>query len=210
MAKKKEDKPFNEDLLLFAPKSSRGLKFDYPELSQIAVLKDLRPQEILFVWYYACKSSPFYNSSMPEADIIKRCIDESGIYIGEGTKRANFLAGIFPDSIKEAIPIMNNFEPNLRIILKKDAIQAILDIRKMTSLDLDSDGNNPQFETKDGDIDFNKKKTYMSMYEKREEMIPVLLKKAEYGLIDSKESKLENKNLSNSGRTYAEEYHENH
>lgn len=210
MAKKQETQEIKEHLLLFAPKSARGLKFDYPELASIPVLKDLRPAEILFVWYYACKSSPYYDSKSNESEIIKKCMDASGLYVGDGPKNANFLAGNFPDNIKEAIPIMNNFEPNLRILLKLDAIEAILDLRKMTSLKLDVDGNNAQFLTKDGDVDFNKKKTYMSMYEKREEMIPILLKKAEYGLVDSKESKTENKNISSSGKTFAEEYHENH
>lgn len=209
---KKIDKPeeIKEHLLLFAPKSLRGLKFDYPELAQIPVLKDLRPAEILFVWYYACKSSPYYNWKGNEQDVIKKCMDAAGLYVGDGPKNANFLSGNFPYNIKESIPIMNNFEPNLRILLKQDAAEAILDLRKMTSLQLDGDGNHDQFLNKDKEVDFNKKKVYMSMYEKREEMIPILLKKAEYGLVDSKESKAESKNMSSSGKTYAEEYHENH
>ena len=103
---------------------------------------------------------------------------------------------------------MNNYEPNLRMLLKIDAAEAIMSLRKLTSLNLDNDGNHQQFLTKDGDVDFNKKKTYMSMYEKREEMLPRLMAKAEFGLTDTKDSKAENKNISDSGKTFAEEYHE--
>ena len=136
------------------------------------------------------------------------CIEHAELNLSDGVKRANFMSGIFPDNIKEAIPIMNSYEPNIRMMLKIEAAKDILDIKKLTSLELDDDGNNSQFYNKDSEVDFTKKKHYMAMIEKKDEMLPKLMAKSELGLIQTKESKTENKALSVSGKTYAEEYHE--
>lgn len=206
----KQEKPTNPrpEYMLFAPKSDRGLRFDYPELAAVPQFKNLRKGEFLFVWCYACKSSPYYDLNLPEQEIIRMCIEHAELNLSDGVKRANFMSGMFPDNIKEAIPIMNSYEPNIRMLLKIEAAKDILDIKKLTSLELDDQGNHMQFYNKDSEVDFTKKKHYMAMIEKKDEMLPKLMAKSELGLIQTKESKTDNKALSASGKTYATEYHE--
>lgn len=196
------------EYMLFAPKSDRGLRFDYPELAAVPQFKSLRKGEFLFVWCYACKSSPYYDLKLTDQEIIKMCAEHAELNLTDGVKKANFMSGIFPDNIREAIPIMNSYEPNIRMLLKIEAAKDILDIKKLTSLQLDDEGNNSQFYNVAGEVDFTKKKNYMLMIEKKDEMLPKLMSKSELGLIQTKESKIENKAISSSGKTYAEEYHE--
>jgi hypothetical protein len=49
-----------KDYVLFAPKSSRGLKADYPELDKADEFRGIGKYDMLFIWAWACMSSPFY------------------------------------------------------------------------------------------------------------------------------------------------------
>jgi len=195
---------------LFAPKSARGLRIDYPELNNVKEFESLRPAEILFVWNYGCKSSPYFNIDMDERELIKRCMEASNFIISDPTKKAEFLEGKFPDKIKASVPVMNSFEPSLRVIAKIEAAKRISDIRKLTSLELDNDGNHVSFHTKDGDIDFNKRMNYMKQILLADDEMPKLVSKAEqgFGLTEKKDSLKVEKHLGESGKTFAEEYHD--
>lgn len=64
-----------KDYVLFAPKSDRGLKYDYPELDD----KDRSPEfvgigkyDMLFIWAWGCASSPFVSMD-PREDKLRLC-----------------------------------------------------------------------------------------------------------------------------------------
>lgn len=200
-----KNKEPREELLLFAPKSDRGLRIDYPELSGIKEFESLRKNEMLFVWYYGCKSSPYFNLDWKETDIIKKCVEKSQLNVNK-----EFLEGKFPDKIKSAVLVMNRFEPALRIIARQEAAKTLLDNRKLTSLILDNEGNNIQFQSKEGDVDFMKKKHYQKMLSDASADLPVLIQRAEqgFGLTEKSKSKVEDKNLDDGGKSFAETYHE--
>lgn len=43
---------------MFMPNDRNDLLTDYPELQKVPSLRAIKPKEVLFVWYYACKASP--------------------------------------------------------------------------------------------------------------------------------------------------------
>jgi hypothetical protein len=205
-AKKPEDSIY----MLFAPKSSRGLRVDYPELSEYEEFKSLRPAELFFVWLYACKSSPYFNLETSERNIIEKCVDKCKIRFDDKGKRENFLSGKFGERISAAIPVMNSFEPSARIMAKKLAFKHLKNIKMLTSLVLEEEGVHPQFENAGGDQSFTKKSTYMKMVLDANKELPGLIAKAEKGFsIVKKEKKTGDKSRTSTGDTFAEDFHNN-
>lgn len=205
--KKKEQSA--EELLLFAPKSERGLRIDYPELRNYKEF-DIRPKELLFVWYYACKSSPYFNLDIPEKEIVKKCIEASGLYFSDPVKKTEFLEGRFPDKIKLAVQTMNSFEPSARIKAKLDAARNYSNYMKLTKLELDEDGNNVQFLNKDNEIDFNKKAKYQGMLEDSIEHSIKLVSiiEASNSLTERSKTNIEDKNMDADGRSFGDSFHD--
>ncbi|MHA1974621.1 MAG: hypothetical protein ACTSW1_16595 [Candidatus Hodarchaeales archaeon] len=211
--------------MLFAPKSARGLRVDYPELGKYEELKALRAKELLFVWYYACKSSPLFNYDGPKKNLIERCIKASNLRIDDPAKLAKFEVGNFPAKIQAGIDVMFNFEPAARIVAKLEALKDIEDLKKMTSLKLDPNGNHPEFyvkgtiprgkENEEGgtdympEIDMSKKQKYMDMVIKKNEKLGDMISKAEkgWGVVRSDKTNID-KNRDETGVSYAESFHE--
>jgi len=197
--------------MLFMPKSVRGLKIDYPELNDYEELKALDRKSLWFVWLYACKSSPYFDiDKKSEREIVELCVNTCGMRFDDPAKREKFLDRNFPEKIQAAIPIMNSFEPSVRMLAKLSAIRSLENVKKMTSLTLDEHGNHVQFLDKDGNIDFNKKKQYMSMVMDKEKKIGEIIQKAEQGYGLSIAKKGGNKNLDDNGWTFLETFHQNH
>ena len=199
----------DETYLLFAPKSARGLKVDYPELSEFEEFKSLRAWELLFVWYYACKSSPYFNLDWKERDVIKKCTEAAKYRFDDEAKKEKFMSGNFPAKIETAIKQMQLFEPDARIQAKLLAQKMIEDIKKMTSLELDERGAHPNFMNKDGDdLDIGKQQKYMDMLLKAQDKLGDMIAKAERGWGVTKKNKTAiDKNKEDSGDTFAESFH---
>lgn len=196
--------------LLFAPKSDRGLRVDYPELSRYDELKGLGRRELLFVWYYACKSSPYFNMDVKDPRlVVEKCLEASGLIFQDETKKAKFLARDFPEKISAAIKVMSSFEPSVRILAKLKAVKAIATLERLTNLKLDEDGNHSSFKNKDGQVSFTSRKQYQDAVIAAQEKMDALIEKAEQGygitIIDSSA----NKNIDDNGLSFAESYHEN-
>jgi hypothetical protein len=202
--------PDDSVYMLFAPKSSRGLRVDYPELSEYEEFKNLRPNELYFVWLYGCKSSPYFDSNLPERQIIEMCAKRAHLRFDDDGKRKNFLSGNFGEKIHAAIPVMNAFEPSARILAKKLAFKHLSDIKRMTSLKLDPQGNNEQFHNVSGEISFQKKAAYMKMLLDANKELPGLIAKSERGFdVVEKKKKSGDKSRTGTGDTFAEDYHNN-
>lgn len=199
-----------EIYLMFAPLSGRGLKVDYPELSEYEELAVLRMNELLFVWYYACKTSPYFNDDKSsEREIVEKCLEASKLRFDDPAQKERYLSLNFPEKIQAAITVMNSFEPSVRILAKLSAVKAMNDVKKMVSIKLDENGNHPQFLNKDGEIDSQKKKNHMSMILTSQKEMADLIARSErgYGITSKKASG--NKNLDEAGYTFMESYHEN-
>lgn len=107
------------DLVLFAPKSTRGLKVDYPELADKKLypeFADLSKHEMIFVWAWACKTSPFESLDVDRADKLDLCLsyaymDREDMHIVKMEEWAKH----FPSNIEKAIGKMRAFNLTARI-----------------------------------------------------------------------------------------------
>jgi hypothetical protein len=199
-----------EIYLLFAPKSNRSLRFDYPELADYSEFKALNKLDLLFVWYYACRSSPYFNDDSRERVIIEKCARAAGLVFNEEDKKEKFFSGNFSDKIQAAINVMLKFEPSARIIARAQAMKNYNDIMKMTSLKLTDTGDHPSFLDKDGNIKVTDKKAYMSMVFDANQKTGDMLAKIEQGFgITQKSKTIIDKNKTGEGETFAEAFHNN-
>lgn len=200
-----------ERYLLFAPKSARGLRVDYPELNEYKEFQGLRPKEILFVWWYACRSSPYFNMDYnSEREIVEMCLDRVNFYFDDPAKKEKYLSQNFPEKISAAISMMRTFQPSVREMARKSAVRSLHNIRKLTSLELDEDGNHPLFRNKDDEWDFKKRNDYMKMIISKEEKIDAIIEKAEQGFGLMKLTAEQSKDLDDGDLTFLESYWENH
>ena len=104
-------------LSMFYPKTRKGLSVDYPELSKVAAFKNLNKHQLLFVWYYACKASPFYREEDYSVKAEQSLIESHGVKAAEGLM-GKFKSGSFPEVIRVAIAEMSKFEVGPRIQAK--------------------------------------------------------------------------------------------
>ena len=195
--------------LLFAPKSRRGLRVDYPELAEYEEFKNIRAKELLFVWYYACKSSPFFNLDIRKRDLIQKCVDVCDLLFDDEARKEKFLSGNFPEKIQSANKQMEIFEPAARIEAKQMAIKMIADIKSMVSLPLDENGVHPSFLDKSGELDLAKKNAHMNMVFKANDRLGDMIRTAEKGFgVTERKKTIIDKNREASGETFAESYHD--
>jgi hypothetical protein len=150
---------------IFRPDSKRRILQDYPELALKKVFQKLSPDELIFVWYYACEASPYFDVDS-DRERTEKCLKEAfsrpgGGYIISKAIVEDYFSGKFPLKIKEANSEMIKYRIGPRVralqILEKgiSKIEAILDV------DADDD---KQFKSKDGTVDFAKKKAYVDTF----------------------------------------------
>jgi hypothetical protein len=104
----------SKDLVLFAPKNSADLRTQYPELNEYPELKELNSLEMLYVWAFACQTSPFLE--LPESERIAAAA--AWAWPGESTiatRTRDMQAGNVPGHIKVAIRRMKSFNATARI-----------------------------------------------------------------------------------------------
>jgi len=180
-----------QQFLIFFPNSKRQLSLDYPELYENEDFRKLNRNEQLFVWYYACKASPYHDLD----DIDERlnlCIFASfGSKIDKNIK-AKYMAEKFPEKIQKGLDFMSKFEPSLRIRAKILTDKMLINIEKLIDVDVD---DADEFKNKDGEMDWSKKKAYIDSCEKATKMLPELIRQAEesYGVRSVMRQKVEGK-----------------
>ena len=105
-----------KDYVLFAPKSKRGLKFDYPELSdkdKCPEFVGIRDAHMLFVWAWSCASSPFLTIEPKEKKIELCCRYAYPIDQWERKKREFTLR--FPEDVSRGIEKMSRYNLAARV-----------------------------------------------------------------------------------------------
>jgi DNA-directed RNA polymerase beta' subunit len=172
--------------ILFKPKEGK-LKQMYPELNSNKKFKDLSGEELLFVWYYACKSSPI-DPSLPDALRANTAAAES--IKRDKAKREKFSNLDFPERIKEAIEEMEKYNPDVRMVAKRIIQNSFNMLEKMSNTSID------QFETVEDDgkgnsikkIDWSGRKQFVDTVAKIADTMPALIAQMEqgYGIVDEK------------------------
>ena len=61
---------------LFRPKTSQGLKYDYPEIFKQKEFVSLTNKEVLMVWYFACEGSPYNGKEISDKQKIKEILKD--------------------------------------------------------------------------------------------------------------------------------------
>lgn len=170
---------------LFKPTSSRGLKFDYPELSTISEFQSISSSDLLFVWYFACETSPFVVNIEEESKRVKEAVKMA--YKGtnlDGQKKKKLENLNFSDKLNDAIKKMSSFRVGPRV-RGKMMIEKIMETYE-DIVDVDTDA---YFKNKDGDVDFSKKKAYVDATSTISKNMSVLISQLESGFgVSEKES----------------------
>jgi len=112
-----------KDYVVFAPKGERDLRRDYPELWEYPALTKLaNPSEILFVWWYSCRSSPVID--FPDEKRFRLAVEKSFKGARAEEVKARYApsgqAPLLPEEWKAAVKIMNGFNPFMRIGMAVD------------------------------------------------------------------------------------------
>ena len=97
-----------KNYLLFAPRKGRDLKTEYSELNQTEQFKRLSKDEMLFVWYMACVSSPF--AEFKDEEKLDTVIDLSFPKKFRDAKRTEYQGCTFPTHIREALVKMRSYD----------------------------------------------------------------------------------------------------
>jgi hypothetical protein len=191
---------------IFKPKSSRGMFLDYPGLRKIGAFSNLSPDEMLFVWYYGCESSPCVNLE-PERTRIEESLNNSMLRDGKRMSKEQkdrLLQGEFSAKITLAIEYMQKFKVGPRIRAKMMVEKGFENLEKI--LDIDA-GNSANFLNKDGEIDFTKKKAYVDTLAKATDILPKVIDQLEGGFNVSKDKSDVDEAFN--GEKIIENYHEN-
>lgn len=162
---------------IFHPKGKTRIVYDYPELQQFDSLKSLsNSNDFVFVWYYACKASPYYESKN-QVSKVQCCIKKAyGKKLTEG-KRNQLISGDFPEDIRKAIRDVESFEPGARIRAKIMAEETLAKLEAIVMEDVSPS----DFLKDDGTIDYTAKKAYAATLISINKDIPELISQIERG-----------------------------
>lgn len=103
-------------LMLFAPKTTRDLRAQYPKLGEYSQFRSskLGTGDMLFVWWMRCASSPYYDE--PDEAKLDACIDMAYPTPQQReSKRKEFEHMRFPDEIKAAMQKMSEFNLSVEV-----------------------------------------------------------------------------------------------
>lgn len=101
--------------VLFAPQDSRSLTQQFPELRDYKELKDLNPQDLMFVYLFRCATSPF--SEIPDKEKLGMCVRYA--YKSESVQESKMEEWSdlrFKGTMKAAFEVMKKFNATARIL----------------------------------------------------------------------------------------------
>jgi len=162
-------------LSMFYPKSKQGLLNDYPELKKIDVFKKVNKSELLFVWFYACKASPFAGEELDRVRIEKSVLEAFGQRTADKL-RGSYIAGNYSEKIRNAINEMRKFEFGPRVRAKMMIEKIMGNYESLVDIDPET-----EFKDKDQEEDWTKKKAYIDSCAKISSVLPTLINQAEGG-----------------------------
>lgn len=163
--------------ILFAP-GDEPLKVLYPILKTFEELNRINDAELLFVWYYACKSSPIYGVKESDKPLQAMKLVPDFIKNLKEEDYEKYVNGEFPAYVTEAIRVMKEFIPEIRHKVKTYTDRILAYIDHVTTMDIEK-------YTEVGDI-----KSFMDMQMNIGKNLASIVNNAEhgYGFKKSKES----------------------
>ena len=163
---------------IFYPNSSRDLAMDYPELYENENFRKLNRAEKLFVWYWGCRASPFWDLEDVD-ERLDKCIHHSFGSTLDHVAKQRFMSGNFSEKIDKAIIFMNKFQLSPRVRASKLTEKILKNIEKLIDVEISEDSE--EFKNKDGEADWSKKKAYIDSCEKATKILPDLIRQVEEG-----------------------------
>lgn len=192
---------------VFMPKSSRSIFVDYPELRKIKAFSSLNNDEMLFVWYYACESSPFFKIAS-DRDRVRKALENSFLKSGRSrisvSDEEQFLAGKFSAKITTAIEEMHRFKVGPRVRAMMMIEKGMTNLESILMIDA---SNAAHFMNKDGEVDFSKKKAYVDTLAKAQDIMPNMIKQLEGRYNVSEDKKGDDSDFD--GESVIDNYHDN-
>lgn len=161
-------------LSMFYPETKKGILLDYPELAKRDAFRNLSRSEALFVWYYACKASPFKYEE-DDKEKIELSLEQSFGKKADAV-RNTYIAGNFSEKVKTAIAEMRTFEIGPRIRSKMMIEKIMSNYEKLVDVNVSMD-----FLNKDGETDWTKKKAYIDSCSTISKTLPALISQSEGG-----------------------------
>lgn len=162
---------------LFYPNTTGDIFKDYPHLRKEESFERLNRSEMMFVWYFACKSSPFVRTE-DEQHRAKKSAHVAFGQKGIPEAVAKLTSLDFPEKIRAAIDRMSEYEPGPRIRAKMMIEKALTNFEALIDIDVTDDEN---FKNKDGEVDMGKKNSYTTLTINITKALPVLIQQAERG-----------------------------
>lgn len=199
----------NRKYSLFYPTSKNNLFSDYPELKKNKVFQELNKSQLLFVWFYANESSPFFKIE-DRRERVKESIKNS---FNAGDKRnklrssdhEKFLNGNFGKNIDNGIQEMLKYKQSVRTLAKKMVETTLKNYLAI----IDVDVTDETFNDKDGEMDFSKKKAYVDASATIIKNLDGLIEKAEqgFGIVETAEDVGAGKD-NDDDNSFADQFHE--
>lgn len=127
---------------IFVP-GTESLKRDYPILKTYEEFKSLTDSELLFVWYYACKSSPYYGIKEKvrgERAIAILAKMEDYVKILSPDEYNSIVDKKFQPHMADAIKKMAKFEPRKREIANSINDRILEDCQEIAQISLEEYG----------------------------------------------------------------------
>jgi hypothetical protein len=163
---------------LFAPRTSNGLKNDYPELRKNIHFEKLTKAEMLFVWYFSCEASPFANIDDDRVRA-KRSIEIAYLKDGRldiGSRVKSSMENLdFKEYIPPAIHSMQEYKMGPRVREKRMVDRILSNFEAISDMDV----TGVDFQDEAGGTDFDKQKKYVDSCKSIISTLPSLNKMAE-------------------------------
>lgn len=165
--------------VIFGPKNGKVIKSMYPELASNKAFKDITNEELTFVWYFACESSPIDDGMAPEFRAMSAAAKAFG---DDAAKKAKFGAMEFTERVKEAIDQMRKYKPEARAMAQRiiqvsfSNLYAMAKVNQDDFIEEEDDGKGGTVKK----INFSARKQYVETVSKISETVPELLKQLEH------------------------------
>ena len=103
-----------EEIVVFEPKGKGDLRVDYPELAEVEEFASLNNKDMLFVWNWANRTSPYF-AIKNKMEKVRHCIKAAygEKYLSE-KDRNNYYSQKFPPKVQVAIETMSQYNPSIR------------------------------------------------------------------------------------------------
>lgn len=125
---------------IYAPQNAQSLRQQYREIGDNPTLRDLSATDLLFVWWFANKTSPIID--LPEHERAAIAIKKSYARTDVQARSHQYnVAGdklSFPDSVRAAIKVMGSFDPAGRISAIADDLHLLKQCQSVIRKDVSS------------------------------------------------------------------------